>query len=205
MDWNDFMWYCPEHFVESECDCVKKKLWSFKKDCHGRRGDDVVKRANVALDILAKFGIHPATPDIRNSNWSYGKITMADGHTEYFPRKERLGVFAYHIKRFVDAGKILPDYFFMGDQCDSNSGQLKVPDDNDPSGYRKIEWLDGDDECDREPEGPVTYYIHPTKGKFKVCNFKTAIEIFGITSAIGDTRADSWYTLAFSMPDAPQR
>lgn len=49
----------------------------------------------------------------------------------------------------------------------------------------------------------VTYFRHPSKGNFRVHNFKTAIEVYGVCVSKDDPRAEAWYELAMKMHDAP--
>ena len=181
-------------------------IWSICDDVHCRSGHAVAERCDVALKIIKnKFGVDPGQPDLNNANWGWGSRSVredeytaeekenikrwGDGHiTRPFPEKERWGVFAFFIHRFRDLGEKYPEYHFFSDH------------DNDHTPI-----MDEDDVYSDQiqSEGPITYYRHPTKGQFKVHNFETAMEIFGLLKAINDPNAPQWYNLAFKMPDAP--
>jgi hypothetical protein len=185
-NWSDFSEICSQHPLEEKCECQKTHLWYFRNDCHGRRGDDVKDRAQKALDILKGYGIVPGTPDISNSSWGWG---LTNGRQQ-LPQKERLGVFAYHLKRFRDLGSKYDWCYFIGDHDDDP--ELIIP--------------DGAVIKDEEREvinGPVTYFRHPFKGNFRIDSFKTSMEIFGLLSAQGSEHAQMWYDLALQMPDVP--
>ena len=133
-NWSNLSDICLIHFLEGDgkchegSKCVRVHLWYFKDDCHGRRGDDVAERAQGALILLAKHGILPGTPDPENVNWGWGQrgIPGEKYSAEPLLPRERLDVFAYHIKRFLDLGERNPNCFFWGDH--ENSGNLILPD-----------------------------------------------------------------------------
>lgn len=213
-NWSDLSQICPKHFLtgtDGRCpedsDCEHIHLWYFKDDCHARRGDDILVRAKAALELLAKFGVVPGTPDLTNSNWGYGVRETAEicevlgmRKTVRLPPKERVAIFAYHVKRFLDEAVKYPQCFFIGDHNDDSDLIL-------PDGTFVPLASDVCSDEDNEPEhiqlGPVTYFRHPFKGNFRVDNFKTAMEVYGLVSAQGSPMADSWYELAMQMPDAP--
>lgn len=195
-NWGDLKEICLTHFLYNngncpdESNCQKIHLWYFRDDCHARKGADIIPRIQSALNILHEHDIVPGIPDLTNPNWSYG--TSGTGR---LVAKERVAIFAYHLTRFLEQAVKYPDCFFIGDiesDCDliSSDGTL-IPQSNNH------EDLDVD-------SGPVTYFRHPFKGNFRVDNFKSAMEVYGITSAQNDPRAESWYTLAFEMFDAPK-
>lgn len=206
-NWGDMSRICPQHLlIDNECECEDKDLlWHVSEDCHSRRGDDVRDRAQKALNVLSQHGIKPGIPDETNSNWGYGVRTIKDHITASLPRKERMGVFAYHLKRFRDMGAKYSNCFFIADGCghDDGFGNLILP------GDIVIPYGNGDDSDDSDDEnepisnGPVAYYRHPFKGNFRVDSFRTAMEIYGLTSAKDDPRAQLWFDLALQMPDAP--
>ena len=210
-NWFDFNEICKKHFPEKcpEDKCEKIHFWSFRKDCHARRGDDISARAMTALGILKEFGIEIGIPDLKNPNWGYGsKTIMKDEQrtTETLPPIERSRVFAYHVNRFRELGESYPKYFFIGDHKEpthlrqANGYKLEIVDELNSDN-------DENDDSDDEPStstGPVTYFMHPAKGVFKVDNFKSAMEVYEILTAQNDPRASSWYDLAFKMSDAPR-
>lgn len=195
-NWSDLSRICSQHLFEGECgECWQTDLWYFRNDCHRRRGDDVMNRAQKALNLLSEYGITPGIPDERNDNWGFGLCTTTEGQSQ-LPPKERLGVFAYHLKRFCDLGRQFPMCFFLGDH--DESCDLILPNGTSVS----CEGEESDNETD-EATGPVTYFRHPFKGNFRVDSFQTAMEVYGLTSAKDDPRAQLWFDLAMQMPDAP--
>lgn len=209
-NWSNLSEICPKHLLEGKCpdDCVepKNKLWYLRDDLHGRQGDDVAQRAEKAIDILKSYGIKIGIPDVTNPNWGWGNRNTSEKDkygmpkVEDLPPKERLGVFVYHLDRFGTLGNQYPNCFFIADCCDK---QLTLP-----TGTNVEYNNDSDNESDTyssipQPMHPITYVRHPFKGNFRVDSFKTAMEVYGLVAAQGDPWANSWYDLAFQMPDAP--
>lgn len=217
-NWSDLSEICPVHFLEADgtcpkhSDCQKIHLWYFRDDCHARRSDDVAQRAQGALDVLSSYDITPGTPDPTNFNWGYGVYETNDGcevlgirKTKRLPPKQRVAVFAYHLKQFLEEANNYPDCFFIGDI--SYDSDLILP---DGSTVPQAAHDDNDDRDNSEDtgephvqSGPITYFRHPFKGNFRVNSFKTAMEVYGIVSAQDSSMADAWYDLAMQMPDAP--
>jgi len=51
---------------------------------------------------------------------------------------------------------------------------------------------------------PGYYFDHPTKGRMKIYNFKTAMEAYGLSKAQGNiNEANKWYMISSTMPDSP--
>ena len=193
-NWGDLSNICVEHFLEEgKCQCEQPHhLWYFRDDCHSRRGDDVCDRAQKALDLLAKHGVLPGRPDL-DWDWDWG--WRIRGGALMSP-KERLEVFANHLKHFRDLGIKYHACVFVGD-CDEGH-DLIMPDGT------TIPWASDDTAVVADDvDAPVTYFRHPYKGNFKVNSFKTAMEVFGLMSAQDDPRADQWFSLAMEMPDTP--
>lgn len=181
------------------------KLWGFMRDGHQRSGRSIAKSTQRALDNLKSIGITPGKPDPNNGNWSWGTREIPGEFiklgslpqnwlpkTENLPREERLAVFAYHLKRFNELGNKYPHCFFFSDSDNSPCKAIFEPNDK---------FVEPQKQGAKEP---VTWVRHPYKGNFMVHDFKTAMEIFGLFSALNDPRAQEWYNLAFKMPDAPK-
>jgi hypothetical protein len=118
-NWSKFWNVCPVHSFGGEgiCpadnNCEKVKLWYFRDDCDGRRGDDVKIRAEKALSILNDHGITAEQVNhSKDIGWGNGLNPI-----------ESLIAFAYHIDRFRQLGEKHSDCFFMGD-----SEYLTMPD-----------------------------------------------------------------------------
>lgn len=77
-NWYNLSSFCPQHSLQGngecpkETNCERTHLWSFRDDCHARRGDDVAVRATKALQFLETHGIEPGVPDLYNDNWGLG-------------------------------------------------------------------------------------------------------------------------------------
>ena len=190
-NWSDLSKICLTHISE-KCTCEgKTELWYFRSDCHGRRGDDVEKRAGTALELLKTHGIHSGTPELTNLSWAWGVHDQTP-----LAQKNRLEIFAYHLKRFQDLGHQYPEAFFVGDI----DGGIVLPDGQEFPIVKDTECSDEDE----EEQGPVTYFRHPFKGNFRVDSFKTAMEVYGLCSAMGEPTANNWYKFAMMMPDVPK-
>jgi hypothetical protein len=188
---------CEKHYFTGKCPegeaCDLKYIWYFRKDCHGRRGDDIAARAEKGLTTLKSMGINVGIPDMNKNSWGWATNCS---------RKESLEVFAYHINRFLELGQKYPKYFFFGDGgSDCYEEDIVYPDD-----YTSDDDNDNDSDSDGEEieHMPVTYFRHPFKGTICVKTFKDAMEVYGLCRAIDDPMADEWYDLAFKMSDAPK-
>jgi hypothetical protein len=206
-NWSDLSSICFKHHLAGvyECDCKKESLWYLREDLDYRRSDDILARLNKALDLLKKHGIVPGQPDMSNPSWGWGVRSLPDKsedglnllRSERLPPKERLGVFAYHLERFRKLCQEHSGAFFISDYGGSDEVTLTLPDGNTVVFDRRNR-----DEVE-EAAGPVTYMRHPIKGNFRIDNFDTAMEAYGLALAAQDPRAPQWYQLAMMMPDAP--
>lgn len=123
--WDDCSNICPVHRFHSTnfCtrECQKIHLWNLDCDLHGRHYADVINRLERALNILAGYNIRPGVPDELDIQWIYGyRLTNFNFIHGYFqreilPPKERLSVFAYHLKNILDGILRHPYCFFFGD------------------------------------------------------------------------------------------
>lgn len=236
-NWGDLSNICPVHFLQDDGSCPDKSkcekihLWHCSDDCHAHRGDDIVIRTKCALEFLAQHDILPGTPDLTNFNWGYGNIMIDKaGEIVELPPRQRLAVFAYHLKRILRKAVRYSDCFFISDsnsycdlilpdgtsipQCvsysDSSDSSDSSSDDSSNENTKRPYYLSHCDESGEDlnestnlPSSQVAYFRHPTKGNFRVDSFKRAMEVYGILSGHNDSTSESWYTLAFQMPDAP--
>ena len=205
-NWSDLADICLDHFrINDKCNCDKTPLWYIRDDCHARRGDDIRNRTQKALMLLSQYDIVPGVPDMSNSSWGWG-LCRRNGNEiqKKLPIIDRLGVFAYHLKRFHDIAANYPNCFFIAD-CDENDCEyIILPNDvlipcNNQDGDNN----DDCDDCETLHHGPITYYRHPFKGNFRVDSFLTAMEIYGLISATDGPDAKLWFDLAMKMHDAP--
>ena len=210
-NWFDFNEICRKHFPEKcpEDKCEKVHLWSFREDAHSRRGDDISAKATKALTILKEFGINVGIPDLKDGSWGYGSRTVyKDGlrTTESLPPVERSQVFTYHVERFRELGEGYSKYFFIGDH--DKPTHLHLANGDKIQIVKQLDYDSEDSDSDSattvpSQSGPVTYFMHPAKGVFKVDNFKSAMEVYEILTVQNDPRAIMWRDLASKMPDAP--
>lgn len=101
-------------------------LWSFSEDGHRRSGRSIEKSTRRALDQLKSVGIFPGTPDPTNSNWWWGTQrhdpkAVNPYACKQLSQRERLEVFAFHLRTFNLAGKKYPDCYFFGDHDKSKT------------------------------------------------------------------------------------
>ena len=182
-------------------------LWYIKDDMSGKSAEVVLERLSKALKTLSEAGIEPGVPDINNSNWGFGtrntgktitcgKFSMPE--TERLPAKERLGVFAYHLKQFEAVAKKWPGYHFL-DDCHYDS--IEVDGVKYPISKEEVE---SDDEEEETNEGVITYFRHPVNGTMKIDTFAKCMEIYGLCKYRNSPDAQGWYDLAFKMKDAPK-
>lgn len=86
--------------------------WHVSKDVSRLKGFVVALKGRIALEkIKNDKNITPSIPDPENYNWGYG----LRNDTEDMNESERLGVFAYHIERFIKLGEQYNDCFFFTD------------------------------------------------------------------------------------------
>jgi len=61
------------------------------------------------LELLKSHEIYPGSPDINNSNLTWGIHQVPGGETKQLPPKERINVFASHLKYILDLAQKYPD------------------------------------------------------------------------------------------------
>lgn len=106
---------CLAHLLHS-CNCPKIHIWSFRNDCHKKRGDVVAQRALCALLILSSIEITPGNPKDYSYDWGWG----TDEYGKKLPNREFVKVVAYHIKRIMKYGIKYPTCYFFGDHDDND-------------------------------------------------------------------------------------
>ena len=164
----------------------QKCIWNFKKDMVGLHSSIVIKNIQKTFAEMDKEGIKVGIPDLDNPSWGWG----CDIKTR-LPYIERCGVLRYHLCNFLKILKKHPVCYVTSDyKTDITLLDGKI------INYETIKEIE-------EEEKLTYYYRHPFKGNFKVNTFKKALEVYGILSSTGDSRADKWYDIAFEMNDAP--
>lgn len=88
-----------------------REIWSVCADMHGRQGTDVQERLEAALKKLDEMRVTTKTfTSEQNPSWGWG-VDMS--------QEDRLGVFRYHLERFLDAARKHPNAYFLNEEADS--------------------------------------------------------------------------------------
>lgn len=205
--WANLAYYCPNHLLVptgshlcNHMKCRLRPLWSFNKDCHRRRNEDVAGRAQYALNLLRTAGIQPGVPPHDNENWYDGLQRNTYYGDTLLPTRERLGAFAFLLTEILRLSQIHTGCFFLGDQyedTDEEEAYLIVPDN------KHVPYEFAPKESIPPPSPLVVYFYHPTDGCIKVDSFYKALEVYDFLESRRDPNAYKWFDVARRMPDAP--
>jgi hypothetical protein len=163
------------------------ECWDIHQEMEGQTGEQVVEKLRIVLDNFRKNGYITGQPDILNGNWAYGHKD-----NESFDDFTTTGVFMFHLERFLKLAETYHDCYFLSDNDstkDTFDATVILPSGN----LYTIKYFD--DNENEDESYAIAYFRHPTKGNFRVDTQKKCLEVFGILSAQGDSRAQAWFDI----------
>ena len=163
--------------------------WNVHQEMEGQTGEQVAKKLRNVLDNFRKDGYETGKPDILNGNWAYGHKDNMN-----FDEPTLTGVFMFHLERFLKLAETYPDGYFLSDNDstkDTYNATVILPSGN----LYTIKYFDDNENEDEDDSFAVAYFRHPTKGNYRVDTEKKCLEVFGILSAQGDSKAQAWYNI----------
>lgn len=159
--------------------------WNIHEEMDGQKGKQVAENIRVALEIFRNEGYETGKPDLYNTNWAWGQKDNIS-----FDNNTIMGVFMFHLERFLKLAETYPDCYFLSDNdCtkDSYDATIVLPSGN----LYTIKYFDSDE----SDSYAIAYFRHPIKGNFRVDSQQKCLEVFGILSALGDPRAQAWFNI----------
>jgi hypothetical protein len=163
--------------------------WNIHEEMEGQTGEQVAEKLRLVLDNFRKNGYITGKPDILNENWAYGHKDNI-----IFDEPTSTGVFMFHLERFLKLAETYHDCYFLSDN-DSTKDTFDATVILPSGDLYTIKYFDDNENEDEDESYAIAYFRHPTKGNFRVDTQKKCLEVFGILSAQGDSRAQAWFDI----------
>jgi hypothetical protein len=163
--------------------------WNIHEEMEGQTGKQVAENIRVVLEIFRNEGYKTGKPDLHNTNWAWGQKDNIS-----FDEPTLMGVFMFHLERFLKLAETYSDCYFLSDNdCTKDSYDATVI--LLSGNLYTIKYFDNDESDDESESYAISYFRHPIKGNFRVDSQQKCLEVFGVLSALGDSRAQAWFNI----------